>query len=98
MGVQKLNLTNYFYTPLRGVQTNRLHRSVRHAPLHVRERSEGRTASVRWAADIQSKPCIYAQVPYTLLDCFQLLMGIHTRHIDQGFETLPGGVRTSRLD
>ena len=25
-------------------------------------------------------------------------MGIHTSHIDQGFETFPGGVRTSRLD
>ena len=41
---------------------------------------------------------IYALVPYPLLECIQLWKGIHTWHIGQCFETLPGGVRTSRLD
>ena len=40
---------------------------------------------------------IYADVPNPLLECFQLWVGMHTWHIDQCFERLPGGVRTSRF-
>ena len=100
VGINRYKLTNYFHKLLRGVRTSRLHQSVRHAAFHVLERSVDCTASVRRAADIQSWPCVYAytQVPYPLLECFQLWMGIHTWHIDQCFETPPGGVRTSRLD
>ena len=74
VGINTYKLTNYFHTLLRGVRTSRFHQSVRHALFHVLERSVDCTASVRRAADIQSWPCVYAytQVPYPLLECFQL--------------------------
>ena len=54
VGVDRYDLTNYFYTLLTGVRTSRLHQSVWHAPFRVLERSVVRTTSVRRAADIQN--------------------------------------------